>query len=70
MADQEFVVGYLAGDKSNYLKVKASNVTQYGEKDRICWKISGEKGTLWVSANAFFVCVPFRDAYPQVKRDK
>jgi hypothetical protein len=32
MADQEFVVGYFAGDKSNYLKVNASSVTQYGEK--------------------------------------
>jgi hypothetical protein len=58
MADQEFVVGYLAGDKSNYLKVNATSVTQYGEKDHLCWKISGEKGTLWVSASAFLYAFP------------
>jgi hypothetical protein len=58
MADQKFIVGYFAGDKSNYLTVEASSVTQYGEKEQSCWKISGEKGTLWVSASAFLYAFP------------
>jgi hypothetical protein len=66
MADQKFVVGYWAGDTSNYLVVEASSVTQYGEdKESLCWKIAGEKGTLWMSASAFLYAYPAEMMLPK-----
>ena len=66
MADQKFIVGYSAGEKANYVIVEASSVTQYGEdKERLCWKISGEKGTLWVSASAFLYAFPAEMQVPK-----
>jgi hypothetical protein len=38
MADQKFIVGYRADDKIGTLTVEASNVTQFGEKEQMCWK--------------------------------
>jgi hypothetical protein len=67
MADQKFIVGYSEGEKANYLSVEASSVTQYGEKEQFCWQISGEKGTLWVSANAFLYAFPAQMMIPKHK---
>jgi hypothetical protein len=58
MPDQKFIVGYRAEDKYQSLTVQASSVTQHGEREGTCWKISGDKGTLWVSREAFLYAVP------------
>jgi hypothetical protein len=58
MADQKFIVCYRGVEKIHPLTVEASSVTQYGEREQTCWKISGDKGTLWVSAQAFIYAVP------------
>jgi hypothetical protein len=66
MADQKFIVGYAApGEKASFLSVEASDVTQYGEKEQFCWKVSGEKGALWVSANAFLYAFPAEMMLPK-----
>jgi hypothetical protein len=66
MADQKFIVGYAApGEKASFLSVEASSVTQYGEKEQSCWKISGDKGTLWMSANAFLYAFPAEMMLPK-----
>jgi hypothetical protein len=65
MADQKFIVGYSAGEKANYVIVEASSVSQYGEKEQSCWKISGEKGTLWVSPSAFLYAFPAEMQVPK-----
>jgi len=54
MADQKFVVSYQAGEKPGFVVVEASDVIQEGSS----WKITGSKGTLWVSAQAFIYAVP------------
>jgi hypothetical protein len=54
MADQIFVIGYRSVEKFGFLKVHASSVTQEGSH----WRISGDKGTLFVSAEAFIYAFP------------
>jgi hypothetical protein len=54
MADQKFIVGYRAEDKASSLTVEASEVIREGP----CWKITGSKGTLWISAEAFLYAYP------------
>jgi hypothetical protein len=54
MADQTFVVGYQGVQQSHGLTVEASKV----EKEGTCWKISGEKGVLWISEAAFLYAYP------------
>jgi hypothetical protein len=55
MADQKFYVGYKEEeDKVKRFEVEASEVTQEGT----AWKITGDKGTLWVSGEAFVYAVP------------
>jgi hypothetical protein len=49
MADQKFNVAYRGVEKVGILTVEASEVLREGP----CWKITGSKGTLWVSAEAF-----------------
>ncbi|MGA8478641.1 MAG: hypothetical protein WB696_11845 [Chthoniobacterales bacterium] len=68
MADQKFIVGYSAGETANYVIVEASSVTQYGEKEQFCWKISGEKGTLWMSASAFLYAFPAEMQVPSKQK--
>jgi hypothetical protein len=58
MPDQKFIVGYKAGDKVSFLQIEATSVTQYGERENRCWKISGDKGILWMSSDAFLYAFP------------
>jgi len=58
MADEKFIVGYRAEEKAAFLNVEASEVVEEGSH----WKITGSKGTLWVSKEAFLY------AYPEVMR--
>jgi hypothetical protein len=54
MADQKFNVAYRGVEKVGILTVEASEVLREGP----CWKITGSKGTLWVSAEAFLYAFP------------
>jgi len=58
MADKKFVIGYKAGDKAQFLTVEASSVDPFTVKEGTCWKISGDKGTMWVSGEAFIYGFP------------
>jgi hypothetical protein len=49
MADQKFIVIYRGVERTHPLTVEATEVIQEGS----CWEITGRKGTLWVSAEAF-----------------
>jgi hypothetical protein len=54
MADQKFIVGFNGADKSGFLEVEASEVVEEGSH----WKVTGSKGTLWVSKEAFLYAYP------------
>lgn len=54
MADQEFIVACLGVEKAHLLNVEASNVIEEGS----CLKITGDKGTLWISKEAFLYALP------------
>jgi hypothetical protein len=54
MADQKFNVVCRGVDKSHHITVEASEVIGEGSH----WRITGSKGTLWVSKEAFIYAMP------------